>query len=168
MKIEQEKRESFADMMKHISGKMITFKGSGPEGHCQVQLFRPEGVPPVFVATEMTNNHGPSITNAAEKAFMEACVQFNVLPEQAIWIEHYPTDGSHPEDTFDLVHFTLDQDGTPQSPQWSPLGLAETIKMTGGTVQELTGCEPTEEYLMAERKKILDEAVAAALEDVDD
>ena len=100
---------------------------------------------------------------------MNSCIKFNILPEQAVWVEHYPADNkSRLEGTFDLVGFKLDQDGTPKQPVWTPLGLDATIQMTGATVMELTGEEPSEMYLEAKRQADIDKAVADALADDDD
>lgn len=153
--------------MKNISGKIVEYKVSGPVGKCQVQLYRPASGHSVFVATELPDNPGPSITNAAEQAFYAACVRFSVLPEQVMWIEHYLGDDLR-EDQFDLVQFELNSEGAPFSPRWSPLGLSEAMKMTGGTVEELTGHGPSEDFSKAEHKKILDQAIKDAIETEDD
>jgi len=155
--------------MKQISGKIVEYNVglSGPTGKCQVQLFRPSSGHSVLVATELPDNPGPSITNAVEQAFYAACVRLSVLPEKAIWIEHYLGDDLR-EDTFDLVQFELDSEGAPFSPKWSPLGLAEALKMTGGTVEDLTGHAPSEDFSKSEHKRVLDQAIKDALETEDE
>ena len=156
--------------MKHISGKIVTFRmgnPGGPVGHCQVQLFRPSDGTIVMVATELDDNPGPSITNAAENAFKNACDKFEVLPRLVTWIEHYSHGG---EDTFDLVRFSFNTgiSGIPSNPMWSPLGLMETMRMTEGTDEELTGRKLSpEEYKSIpdpHRQRILDQAIKDAME----
>lgn len=44
------------------------------------------------IATELSDNPGMSITNAAEYAASEVCRQLEIDPYQLVWIEHYPPD----------------------------------------------------------------------------
>ena len=56
------------------------------------------------IATELPDNPGMSITNAAASVAMQVCQCYEIPLEQLIWIEHYPAESGH-EETFDLVHF---------------------------------------------------------------
>ncbi len=68
----------------------------------------PDRDAPVVVCTELPNNPGMSVTNAAERIAAEVIVGHR-LPTPLVWIEHYE-EGSRgtPEDraTFDLVLFS--------------------------------------------------------------
>ncbi|PZO16878.1 MAG: hypothetical protein DCF25_11835 [Leptolyngbya foveolarum] len=59
------------------------------------------------IATELPDNPGMSLTNAAAAVAMQVC-QFHEIPvSELIWIEHYPDEpGQH--ESFDLVHFGSD------------------------------------------------------------
>jgi hypothetical protein len=60
----------------------------------------------VVICSEVPNNPGGSITNAAE-VIAAGVIGANELPTPLVWIEHWPeestTDG---EETFDLVVFS--------------------------------------------------------------
>ena len=79
-------------------------------GRCRIRIFLPEEErdAPVVVCTELKNNPGQSVTNAAEQIAAEV-IQGHRLPMSLVWIEHYE-DGARgsPEDphTFDLVIFS--------------------------------------------------------------
>jgi len=79
-------------------------------GRCHIRIFLPEEErdAPVVVCTELPNNPGMSITNAAEQIAAEV-ISGHRLPTPLVWIEHYE-DGARgtPEDraTFDLVLFS--------------------------------------------------------------
>jgi hypothetical protein len=85
-------------------------------GRCRVRIYRPdlseEGGAArneaVVIATELPDNEGMIITNAAEWIAGEV-ISFHRLPTPLVWIEHYE-DGARgtKEDphTFDLVTFS--------------------------------------------------------------
>jgi len=78
-------------------------------GRCRVRVYIPEDRrdAPVVVCTELRNNPGQSITNAAERIASEVATH-NRLPTPVVWIEHYEAGArGTPEDphTFDLVTF---------------------------------------------------------------
>ncbi len=77
-------------------------------GRCRVRVFLPsdpERDALVVVCSELPNNRGERVTNAAERIAGEVIDAFK-LPVPLVWIEHYPpetTDGQ--AETFDLVVF---------------------------------------------------------------
>ena len=85
-------------------------------GSCRVRIYRPdlpvEGSTArdeaVVICTELKDNPGVSVTQAAERIAGEV-IDFHRLPTPLVWIEHYE-DGARgiPEDphTFDLVTFS--------------------------------------------------------------
>lgn len=87
------------------------FRGpAGARSQCRVRIYVPDeegealGDAPVVVCSELANNPGTSITNAAEQLAAEVIKHHKLLVP--IWIEHYPpesTDGR--AETFDLVVF---------------------------------------------------------------
>jgi hypothetical protein len=79
-------------------------------GRCHIRVFLREEEPdaPVVICTELPNNSGMSITNAAEQIAAEV-IMGHRLPTPLVWIEHYEDGaGGMLEDraTFDLVLFT--------------------------------------------------------------
>ena len=82
----------------------------------------------VVIATEVEDNPGTSVTNAAEELACQVCVEFSIDPSQLVWIEHYgyPAPGElkrHPR-TYDLVTFTISpaaRGAVFRQPQWRPM-----------------------------------------------
>lgn len=77
-------------------------------GRCRVRVYLPdeERDSPVVICSEISNNPGQSITNAAERIAAEV-IEMQSLPTPLVWIENYPpetTDGA--AETFDLVIFS--------------------------------------------------------------
>jgi len=82
----------------------------GTGGRCRIRVFLPEEErdAAVVVCTELTNNPGPSVTNAAEQIAAEVVLGHRLLT-LLVWIEHYEDGaGGTPEDqhTFGLVIFS--------------------------------------------------------------
>jgi len=83
-------------------------------GRCRVRVFEPdepERDSYVVVLTELRDNPGQSVTNAAEE-IAAGVVLANALPtSRTVWIEHYEGGArGTPEDpaTFDLLTFSAD------------------------------------------------------------
>lgn len=86
----------------------------------------------VVVATELPDNPGQSITNAAPVLAMQVCKYYEIAPDQLIWIEHYSHQSNH-EETFDLIEFTFD--GTVLSPpEWRHLSKHDVEQLFGATI----------------------------------
>lgn len=98
---------------------------SGIEAHCRVRVYQHAGQT-VAIVTEQADNHGMSVTNAAEW-LLPALAEKYELPEDVIWIEHYERQQGEP-DTFDLV--TLDGG----SPAWRRLAIEQVEEMVGAEV----------------------------------
>lgn len=97
---------------------MFDFKGSnGFPSRCYVRIWRGRGSLPVVIATELPDNPGQSITNAAEA--LASQVWARLLPEARegfVWVERYLAYGrsyhssAHDgdiEETLDLVTFDI-------------------------------------------------------------
>ncbi len=119
-------------------------------GRCRIRTYLPdeERDSPVVICSELLNNPGQSITNAAERIAAEV-IEANQLPTPLVWIEHYE-DGARgtPEDphTFDLVlfeHYEVRESRAPYlgeraveigRPAWKPLDRATVEALVGGAV----------------------------------
>lgn len=99
--------------------------GSGIEARCRVQVHRHEGQT-VAIVTELPDNPGMSVTNAAEWLLPALAEQYG-LPDGTVWIEHYERLHGEP-DTYDLV--TL-RGG---SPSWRRLALEQVERLIGAEV----------------------------------
>jgi hypothetical protein len=80
----------------------------GSSARCRVRIYLPDDIrdAPVVICSELPNNPGGSITNAAE-VIAAGVIQANELPTPLVWIEHWTkevTDGG--EETFELVVFS--------------------------------------------------------------
>ena len=95
---------------------------SGIDAHCRLAVHRHEGRT-VAIVTEPANNHGISVTNAAEWLLPELARQYG-LPADTLWLEHYEPKGKQPE-SYDLV--TLGEGG----PAWQRLTLEQVETLTG-------------------------------------
>ncbi len=86
------------------------FRGdAGLPSQCRIRLYLPhdDTDAAVVVCSELANNRGTSVTNAAEQIAAEVISHFR-LPAPPVWIEHYPpeaTTNGEEEETFDLVAF---------------------------------------------------------------
>ncbi len=58
-----------------------------------------------MITTELPDNPGMSLTNAAASVAMQVCQFYEIPLDELVWIEHYPEEPNH-EETFDLVHFS--------------------------------------------------------------
>ena len=85
---------------------------------CDVEAHRRSDGKYVFVATELPDNPGTSVTNFAEHLATAMRSQYTLKPEELIWIEHYREGKNRRKEDFDLVRF-LDIEGDSfRSPVW--------------------------------------------------
>lgn len=105
-------------------------------GRCRVDHRLIGANPPYGVAvvvTELADNPGPSITNAAEVIATAAAAELGLEPGRMIYIEHYGPRASH-GDTYDLVMFSWER--TPagwvaSSPGWKHLRIDTAENLAG-------------------------------------
>lgn len=124
---------------------IYTFKpqANRVEARCGIRvLWAPTG-DLVVIATELPDNPGMSITNAAEEVattIYQEYGQGQIEPQQMLWIEHYlervSSTGLIPE-SFDLVTFRWDGRQF-TNPDWRRLGAQELAFLTGGVVTPAT------------------------------
>jgi hypothetical protein len=91
---------------------------------CGIQVFKIDNSQKVMIlATELKNNPGASITNAAENIATEIIRLVDIQYDNMIWIEHYKRENE--EDTFDYVKFECNSNNVLSNPEW--IGCNETI-----------------------------------------
>lgn len=92
---------------------------------CGLTLVEGEGCL-LVVWTELQENKGTSVTNAAELLATQLLQSHPLVrkyaPDHIYFIEHYSLPDSTPDDTLDLVELTWDtRRGAFQSPRWTRL-----------------------------------------------
>ncbi len=97
--------------MKIIKDRLYYYKGFWERpGCCNISIKEN-----IVIATELRDNRGTSITNCIELVASQVCKDFNIKPEDLIWIERY-------EDTEGLDLATMDiKDGKFKDPKWKRL-----------------------------------------------
>ena len=112
----------------HVIMERFTFPNvHGRKGECRIEATKLPDGRIVVIATELADNPGMSITNAAEYVATDVCEALGIAPHQLIWIEFYgypasPSFGR--KRTYDLVTFaTMTPEGRPifHEPRWRPM-----------------------------------------------
>jgi hypothetical protein len=96
-----------------------------PEAYCDLVVSKEHNL---IIASEVADNPGLSITNAAEYVATQACEAFGIQPKKLIWIEHYSNrsyPGGRTLEDFDLVTFRIDGEGKFSDPEWRSLEKGE-------------------------------------------
>ncbi|MBN1180510.1 MAG: hypothetical protein JXD18_14975 [Anaerolineae bacterium] len=111
---------------------------------CHVGIHtHPHGT--VVVLTEPGDNPGISVTNAVEQIAAQVAMMDELDPAATVWIEHYPNrhppgleDDSTFDETYDLVSFSWEMDGTgrlvPSRPVWKRLDAETAYRLMIGEV----------------------------------
>ena len=104
-----------------LLGQAVRLQGSA---RCRVRILCNK-----VIATELPDNPGMSITNAAASIAMQVCQYYEIPLDRLIWIEHYPKEPNH-EETYDLVHF-ISVDGFLSMDRWQRLSINEAEQFFG-------------------------------------
>jgi len=94
------------------------YKGFWSDSYCDIEAHRRSDGKFIFVATELPDNPGTSVTNYAEHLATAIRRQHGLKSEDMIWIEHYPDAKDRPKESFDLVRFAVEGDSF-RSPVWT-------------------------------------------------
>lgn len=99
---------------------------------CYLEIYQDEDGSCVVIATELQDNPGTSVTNAAGAIATQVVSEFGINPEKLTWIEHYPDRDyggrkTIPED-FDLVTFTRSGNEL-RYPKWKRVGKEEVERL---------------------------------------
>ena len=93
----------------------------GCESCCDIQAHKRGDGKYVFIATELPDNPGTSVTNYAEHLATAMRRQYGLKPQEMIWIEHYPEAKDRRKEDFDLVRFVATDGDSFGSPVWTRL-----------------------------------------------
>ena len=94
------------------------YKGFWSDSYCDIEVHQRSDGKYVFVATELPDNPGTSITNYAEQLATAMRTQYALKPGDVIWIEQYPGVKDRRKGSFDLVRFAVEGDSF-RSPVWT-------------------------------------------------
>jgi len=86
---------------------------------CDIEVHRRSDGKYVFVATELPDNPGTSVTNFAEHLATAMRRQYGLTPTEMIWIEHYPEAKNRRKEDFDLVRFLGMEGDSFRTPVWT-------------------------------------------------
>jgi len=89
------------------------------DSFCDIEVHRRGDGKYVFVATELPDNPGTSVTNFAEHLATAMRSRYGLKPEDVIWIEHYPEAKNRRKEDFDLVRFLGTEGDSFRSPVWT-------------------------------------------------
>lgn len=92
---------------------------------CDIEVHRRSDGKYVFVATELPDNPGTSVTNFAEHLATAMRRQYGLTPAEMIWIEHYPEAKNRRKEDFDLVRFLAMEGDSFRTPVWT--GITEQV-----------------------------------------
>jgi hypothetical protein len=110
----------------------VQFQFSGLHGRpgiCAIERIALADGRTLIIASEVDENLGTSITNAAELIITQVCQRYHIDPAKLAWIEHYPPSKSHGEKAdWDLVTFVFIRHGDHwhfEEPSWRPMRLED-------------------------------------------
>jgi hypothetical protein len=120
--------------MQQIDDQEFHYLGLGTfPSVCRLRAFNVEDAPTVVIATELQQNSGTSVTNAAQDIAAQA-YQWLERPERGILlIEHYEKDGEerNAQERFAVVTFQHTEGGRFSGPDWRSLTKEEVERMVG-------------------------------------
>ena len=97
----------------------------GRTGECGLLINKHE-VHYIIVCTELNNNSGPSVTNAAEEIATQVCKKRDLFPNRIVWVERYEANPGEAS----IVTFKWDQKSNEFcSPVWRNLTLEEAEEL---------------------------------------
>lgn len=99
---------------------------------CDIEVHRRSDGKYVFVATELPDNPGTSVTNFAEHLATAMRSQYALKPEDVIWIEHYPEAKVRRKEDFDLVRFLSMEGDSFRSPVWTRISEQSVDELVAG------------------------------------
>lgn len=96
------------------------------ESICRLRIYQTEDMEAVVIFTELPDNPGMSVTNAAEILANSVSVDFEIYDDITTWIEHYPDEyfekyGREPHgygETYDFILYECTDDGVCHNAHW--------------------------------------------------
>lgn len=119
------------------------YKGFWSDSYCDIEVRQGSDGKYVFVATELPDNPGTSVTNYAEQLATAMSRQYGLKPGDVIWIEHYAEAKDRRKEDFDLVRFLATEGDSFRTPVW--------MRITEQAVNELIAGKRNVEDLVPRR-----------------
>ena len=118
----------------------------GCDSCCEIEVHRRSDGKYVFIATELPDNPGTSVTNYAEHLATAMRTQYGLKPEEVIWIEHYPEAKDRRKEDFELVRFIAAEGESFRSPVWTRITeeAADELIASVRNVEDLVPCRTKE------------------------
>ena len=118
----------------------------GGNAKCDLEIIRSPGPIALVICTELEDNPGTSVTNAAARIATRLCQEDRTIdPEGLIWVEHYPERSAGPgrplPESWDVVRFTARDGRTFRRPSWRH-STAEEIAALRERVKNWTPSQP--------------------------
>lgn len=117
-------------------------KSSGIYARCNLKLYDNDRGS-IVILTELPDNPGQSVTNAAEEIATKAVGDFNLNPQATVWVEHYPERRTikhgrelvadkeeWAEVTFKWTHLSNDE-WVASDPQWNHVTRSDVEDLVG-------------------------------------
>jgi len=122
----------FANVLQPDKQEIRPFQTVRSSALCHLQvLVQPPLRRAVFIATEINENPGQSITNAAEALATQLVAAFDIEPEQLRFIEHYTLESDDGSDDISYDEVTFDWQGRQaRNPQRRRLQPSEITELT--------------------------------------
>ncbi|MGZ5199978.1 MAG: hypothetical protein ACXWC4_09430 [Telluria sp.] len=103
------------------AGSPVLFPYKSPnlcDGVCRIEKIDLDDGRVLIICEQVEGNPGMSVTNAVEFIAYQACREYEIRPENLVWIEHYDPN-IFDEDVWDLVEFgELSREGLFREPSW--------------------------------------------------
>ncbi len=108
------------------------YKGFWSDSYCDIEVHQRSDGKYVFVATELPDNPGTSVTNYAEQLATAMRTQYALKPGDVIWIEHYPEAKDRRKEDFDLVRFLGMEGDSFRTPAWTRITKQAVNELIAG------------------------------------
>ena len=143
-----------------VHDELFTYAGYwSQDGICRIRIFTAPDQVPVVVATELADNRGTSITNAAEYIAAEIIArhfpEYFEAEEPVVWIEHYPRTPTQQREGLPAFSQALFSSYTPRVeylgtikririglPTWRHLEEAEVEALIGPFTEDSAAADP--------------------------
>ena len=122
----------FVDTIHHYQNPAL----QTDDGFCRLRIYG-ANVGTVIVLSELAENLGVSVTNAAAALATEIARIYQLDPDTTFWIEHYGAfsyKGGDCDETFDLVTFTW-RNRTASNAEWQRLNSDQLHKLLRESVK---------------------------------
>jgi hypothetical protein len=118
----------------------------GCDSSCDIEVHPRGDGKFVFVATELPDNPGTSVTNFAEHLATAMRKRYGLKPGDVVWIEHYPEAKDRRKEDFDLVRFLAMEGNSFRTPVWTRISEQAVDELIAGarSVEDLVPCRTNE------------------------